>query len=337
MNSAHYLSSTYLKILVQANQSLINTLEIALGYAITDLLKKRFIGGRDVDHIFHLFHSHGLDSWILRYGNHVGITSHGPLAFAVLSAPNLQTAIEVAAEYTSTRLSFFDCEIVQYKNRTQYVFKSKTDNALSERWLVESGMHVVKQMIETIIAHPAGDNAKITFTYPEPDYRQELEAFYGLRCEFNQGQNSISIPSSWGQISSPLSDQASFKSNVRKCQELKATLDGEQTLLDDARMALNLFFERSSDDTEMPSLTSLAASQHMSPRTYTRRLSEQGYHYKKLVDQSRQQHAQELLQHTHHSVADIALQLGYQESANFIRAFQRWHQVTPTQWRKKQK
>ena len=335
MKSPLYLSNTYLKILVQANESLVTSLEVALDFSITELLSNTLINGDDIDHIFMLFHKYGLDSWILRYGNQFGIASHGPLGFAVLSAPNLGTAIQVAADYSITRLSFFDCELAEENNRSEYRFKSKTNNRLTERWMVESGIHVVKQLIETIVAHPVGDNAKICFTYPEPDYKKELEDFYGVTCEFESDKNAISIPSSWCQIRSPLSDQATFKSNLRKCQELKLALSNEQKIVDSVRLTLSQHFENQSNDfQDIPSLSSLAAEKHMTPRTFSRRLKEQGYSYKELLEEVRQQQVAQLLKNTHLSIADIGMRLGYQEPASFIRAFKTWYQCTPTQWRK---
>jgi len=338
MTSPHYLSSTYLKILVQANESLVTSLEVALGFPITELLSNKLITGDDVDSIFSLFHKYGLDSWVLRYGNQLGIASHGPLGFAVLSAPNLGTAIQVVADYSITRLSFFNCELIEYDNRSEYRFKSKTNNPLTERWIIESGIHLVKQLIETIVAHPVGDNARISFSHPEPDYKQELENFYGVTCEFNADKNAISIPSSWSQIRSPLSDRSTFKSNLRKCQELKLALSSEQQIVDSARLTLNKYFEN--DDLNkgesVPSLVSLAADNHMTPRTFSRRLKEQGYSYKQLLEEVRKKQAAQLLKKTHQSIANIGVKLGYQEPANFIRAFKVWYQCTPTQWRKRQ-
>jgi len=338
MAGTHYLSSTYLKILVQANESLITSLEIALGFSITDLLSNKMIDGEEVDRIFEIFHQYGLDSWILRYGKQVGIVSHGPLGFAALSAPNLETAIKIAADYSATRLSFYDCEFIQNGQRSEYIYHSKTDNKLTERWMIESGIHVVKQLIETIVTHPVGDNAIISFIYPEPEYKQELEEFYGVKCNFNAAKSSISIPTSWGQIRSPMSDQSTFNSNLRKCQELKLSLSGDQQIVDAVRLTLNHYFENNplDENNPIPSLSSLANDKHMSPRTFSRRLKEQGYSYKQLLEEVRQEQACLLLKSTHLSISDVSLKLGYHEPANFIRAFKSWYDCTPTQWRKRQ-
>lgn len=337
MKQAHYLASTYLKILVRANQSLTSTLEIALGFSITELLSKDFIEGDDIDHIFMLFDKYGLDSWALRYGNQLGVVSHGPLGFAVLTAPNLGDAIDVVANYSIIRSSFCDYSLRHHDNRSHLIVNSSTHNQLTARWMIESVLLAAKQLIETIVAHPLGDNARITFAFEEPRYKTELESLYGVSCEFNAKNNAIIIPSSWQQISSPLSDQSSFKNNLRKCQELKLNLSNEQALVEKIRFTLNQYFDsrvKNNTEEQIPSLLTLANASNMSPRTFSRRLKEQHYSYKKLLAEVRQEQATALLKNTHLGVGDISYRLAYQETANFIRAFKQWHQCTPTQWRK---
>jgi len=205
--------------------------------------------------------------------------------------------------------------------------------------MIESGVHVMKQLIETIVAHPLGDNAIINFSFPEPAYKTELEHFYRIQCHFDQPQNSISIPSSWGQISSPLSDPETFRSNLRKCQELKQRLAGDNEIIEATRLALRNYFEKrrqnAHEATELPSLSSLSKSKHMTPRTFARQLSKYNYSYRKLVEEVRQEQACHLLKNTHLSIADISVELAYVDPANFIRAFKSWFSCTPTQWRKK--
>ena len=199
-------------------------------------------------------------------------------------------------------------------------------------------MYKRQQLIETIITHPVGDNAVINFIYPEPTYKQELEAFYGVSCRYNSTQNSISIPSSWGQIRSPMYEQSTFNSNLRKCQEAKLSLSNDLNIADSVRLALDHYFENNhlEKNIQLPSLNSLASDHHMSARTFSRRLKDKGESYKHLLEEVRQKHAFELLSNTHLSIADIALKLAYQEPANFIRAFKQWAGCTPSQWRKRQ-
>ena len=52
-----------------------------------------------------------------------------------------------------------------------------------------------------------------------------------------------------------------------------------------------------------------------------------------LTDQTRAELAEELLKRKDRSLAEIANELGYTESQNFIRAFKRWTGQTPEQFR----
>jgi len=71
----------------------------------------------------------------------------------------------------------------------------------------------------------------------------------------------------------------------------------------------------------------------MSQRTLQRRLSEQDTSFNQLLDQTRFDHAKNLLLNQSINVTDIGYELGYSNPANFTRAFRRWAGVTPRQHR----
>jgi AraC-like DNA-binding protein len=61
-------------------------------------------------------------------------------------------------------------------------------------------------------------------------------------------------------------------------------------------------------------------------------LSENGTSFTKLLETLRKKHAVSLLQSGHTSTAQIAKQLGYSDTTAFLRAFKRWHNMTPKAW-----
>ena len=75
----------------------------------------------------------------------------------------------------------------------------------------------------------------------------------------------------------------------------------------------------------------------MSRRTLQRLLSEAGLTFTSLANQVRLQRAKQLLADENQKVADVAAQLGYGNSANFAKAFQRLSGVTPTEFRSRLK
>ena len=83
----------------------------------------------------------------------------------------------------------------------------------------------------------------------------------------------------------------------------------------------------------VPTISDTARQLGMSGRTLQRRLSEQGYSFQTLVDESRRQLSERLLQETDYSLSEIALMTGYSEQSAFTRAFKRWAGQTPRSYR----
>lgn len=65
-----------------------------------------------------------------------------------------------------------------------------------------------------------------------------------------------------------------------------------------------------------------------------RDLRRAGYFYREVLEIARHKRAVYLLTRTHMSIADIAAALGYEEHANFTRAFVRWQHCSPSEFRR---
>ncbi|RBP49733.1 AraC family transcriptional regulator [Arenicella xantha] len=339
MSAPPYLASTYLRVL-HADSHLMGVLNTIFGERASSLLSSEYVTLDDIKLVFEMCAAHGLDSWVLRYGDHISVGSHGPLGFAVLSAPNLNVALRVLTDFAITRTSTYRSELRRHDNRLDFISIDQTEDPLVGRWLIETCFSVAQRLIETIMAHPLGNNAVISFAYPKPAYAKQLETFYRVRCEFDAPHNRLSIPASWAQIVSPLSDPDTFKSNLAKCQEIKLKHLGDQDIAESIRLSLDQHFSArangSCHTSELPDLAQLSNNHHVSKRTLARKLNERQQSYKKLLCEVRQQHAINMLQNTHLTIADIAAVLNYQEPANFIRAFKSWFNMSPTSWRRGQ-
>ncbi|AZC24533.1 MULTISPECIES: AraC family transcriptional regulator [Pseudomonas] len=82
-----------------------------------------------------------------------------------------------------------------------------------------------------------------------------------------------------------------------------------------------------------PSLEHVAQNLRIPTWTIQRRLSESGLSFSTLVDTVRQELALYYLQQSTLPISELALALGYSEISAFSRAFRRWYDVSPIQWR----
>jgi AraC-like DNA-binding protein len=74
----------------------------------------------------------------------------------------------------------------------------------------------------------------------------------------------------------------------------------------------------------VPSQADVARALALSPRTLARRLEEAGTSFTAIVDETRRALAEQYLQRTEFSVAEVAYLVGFAESSSFNRAFRRW-------------
>jgi len=83
-----------------------------------------------------------------------------------------------------------------------------------------------------------------------------------------------------------------------------------------------------------PSLKRTAKALGMSVRTLQRRLREEGQTFAGTLEALRRELATGLLRHRELSVSEVAFLLGYSEPSTFHRAFRRWHDRSPQEFRR---
>lgn len=116
---------------------------------------------------------------------------------------------------------------------------------------------------------------------------------------------------------------------LSQCERESALMGaGADPLVARARAALHLGARG------YPAPATVAKALHVTPRTFRRRLQEQGTSYLALLEEARRRDACRLLARPELAIKDIGALLGYQEPANFTRAFRGWMGVAPSTWRR---
>jgi AraC-like DNA-binding protein len=83
-----------------------------------------------------------------------------------------------------------------------------------------------------------------------------------------------------------------------------------------------------------PPIDRVANIAGMSLRSFQRQLAKEHITYSLLIDQVRFETAVRLLQDPDPKLIEISLELGYNDPANFTRAFKRWTGMSPSQFRR---
>lgn len=334
------ISAAYARLALQSGVALPEALLQGVDLTPRALAKMEFIEARDLAVIFRNYDRCINDrAWTAHLGSQLNAASHGPLGFAVLSAPTLGEALEVMGEFHAARNTCVVSATITTQTHCVLRFTDATGEADFARWVAEALAKIVEELLASILGHRVGKNVAITFTHDTPPGAQELIDAYDGTVTFNAPENAIAVPLAWTQLPSPLADESVYRANIIKCREMIAARELTGSVVYAVRSLLTNHFDKQmlqQDQSEPPpALNDVAQSIHMTPRTLIRKLQREDSAYKLILEDLRREYAQQLLKDSRHKVADVAELLGYREPANFGRAFKRWCGVSPAAWRRR--
>jgi AraC-like DNA-binding protein len=88
---------------------------------------------------------------------------------------------------------------------------------------------------------------------------------------------------------------------------------------------------------QRPTITDIADSLHLSPRTLQRRLQNEAFSFQRVLEEGRHQFARHYLNNSVLELNEAAYLLGYNDANSFVRAFRTWEGVPPARWREEQR
>lgn len=270
------------------------------------------------------------------YGQHLGVATHGPVGYASISAPTFGKALETFFEWFKIRCQTYLPRISEQDKYMVLTVVDSTGNALFERFFFGAFMRAFEVMIRLLLGQPPGKRIQLHFKDHGGAYRDEMRQEYDSSLYFGAEENSLWIPKELWWQASPLSDPDSHSLNMAKCAELLAQQSQNQRIDLRVQALVRGMFDSalSTGDSRAPTTTRISKKVHMSERTLLRKLAECDISFRNILESERRKFAEQHLMDGRHSIADLANILGYQESANFCRAFKRWTGKSPTAFRR---
>ncbi len=267
---------------------------------------------------------HGLG---LAMGKRTDITSHGSLAYAVLSSPHYEEGFRVFQRYLKLRINFLRLTLNFTKDNIQFKFELTEDSTpYISRFYLEcaiSGTHAfVSQYLKG-----KKFNAKCQFNYSEPEYSDTYQKYLGSNVTFDCSECSFTINRSYFDEKDGFNNQSIFSISKQQCETELAQFEKAQGIVSQIRTVLY------GSPWVLPSQEQVADQFSMSIRTLRRKLNEVGTTYQAVLDSVRESLAKEYLKDTQWSISEIADMTGYSEPSNFKRAFKRWTGLTPNAYR----
>lgn len=168
----------------------------------------------------------------------------------------------------------------------------------------------------------------IYFKHAAPATTAAHEQHFDCPVHFDTDMDALLVSHELMQAPNQLGDPAIVKFFDAHLEGEVAEFDDEVSLERRVRTRISRALSQG-----IPTLSEVATHFGMSARTLQRRLSDRGYSFQTLVDESRRQLAKQLLSETNYPLAEVAFLTGFSEQSAFNRAFKRWAGQTPRSFR----
>lgn len=167
----------------------------------------------------------------------------------------------------------------------------------------------------------------VHFAHPEPENTDEHRRVYGCPVYFSCGENRIVFNSSVLEIPSLHAEPELLKLHEKLASEHIAKLERQDVVARVNRVIGEIL------ETGQVNLEHVASRLEIKPRTLRTRLSEANTNFNQLLADYRCNLAKRLLAHTDESIDEIVYLTGFSEPSTFYRAFKRWTELTPIEYR----
>jgi AraC-like DNA-binding protein len=167
--------------------------------------------------------------------------------------------------------------------------------------------------------------SEIHIDYPAPAHRAQYEALYDCPIHFAANAVELWIPNALLDVPREMSNAEMLRICEERCQAILARLGSGGQMAD--RVRSQILAARGFQ------LDPVAGRMGISPRTLRRGLREEGTSFREVVGDVRKGLALDYLETSELQLEEIATLLGYEDAANFNRAFRRWVGVAPARHR----
>ena len=168
---------------------------------------------------------------------------------------------------------------------------------------------------------------RVEVPYPAPPHAGRYREVFGDDVHFDCVRGRILFRR--GLLATPLPSSNPALRNLyeQECVRLLADLEEENSV---SEQTLRLLRKLEGQYPQMPQIANIL---NLSPRTYRRRLEEEGQSFQALLDKVRVEHATRYLQNTRLPLSSIAYMVGFNDASNFRRAYLKWTGHSPREVR----
>lgn len=263
----------------------------------------------------------------LRVGATMRCEDYGAFGLAWKSALTLRGSCERAERYARVLTSVTTYEVRDAAEGVYMQVHRDGERRLGLRLSNEAtiaSIAAISQEVSTAKFQPL----EIFFRHKAPDSTAAHERHFGCPVRFGTEMDALLISNEMMQRPNRLGDPSISRFFDSHLEDELSKYDDNASLERRVRTQVSQALSAG-----VPRISDIAGCLGLSGRTLQRRLSDRGYSYQTLVDESRRELAHRLLEETEYPLAQVAFLTGFSEQSAFNRAFKRWAGQTPRSYR----
>ena len=255
-----------------------------------------------------------------RVGGKLHLSAYGMYGYALMSCLSLRDYFKLGVKYHRLATPMVAIEWTEYPDRMVWTFPDAFVSSPSR----ELREFVIEQQYTQHVTHlqdVAGGKCppvKACFSYPAPKHAAIYADYLGCPCFFDQEECELMYDSAILDRKPQLAHQLTASLLQETCDRLIGQAKTSSGVSGEVYQVLM------STPGVFPGMETVAESMHMTTRTLRRRLEAEGTSFLAIVDDVRRSLALEYLKTTKMSTDDVAMLLGFSDTANFRRALKRW-------------
>jgi len=259
----------------------------------------------------------------LRLGLMLDWQTYGPVSYVMRHCASMRKGLRAGAKYARVNASHIQMQLLDEADAVRPVYSHHPE--------IEALRHPIEAVMASIVVglgrvRREGDILEASFKHAPTGPLAEYQKAFGVIPRFETEENALLIGHAILDRAPPEPDRMMF---AMISDALDAALAQQVRRSDPAFVAAL----QSCVDACDYSVAALARNMGVFDRALHRRLATEGVSARSLLDEVRAENARALLKQPNLSIGDVAYLLGYSDDRSFIRAFKRWFDETPAQYR----
>ena len=199
------------------------------------------------------------------------------------------------------------------------------------RFVVDSVLASWAQQLSRLAQQPVSVE-KVQIEFSAPDYAAQYAELFACPVEFACEHNQLRLNQPTLNLRNPEHCPSTWRHLLEICEEQLQQLTRTRNLRERITQLLGPLLHG-----REPDLAEVAARLQLPTWTLRRKLAEEGTQFRSILNDTRRDLAMAYIRDTELAFGEIAYLLGFASAEAFQRAFKRWNQQTPGEYRREQR